>query len=122
MAAPVKGVEALNKAFALADADMRKGLPAVLKGLAEPIRTGAERRALAQGVGPEWSQMRVGTTRRCLYIAPVERGTRVQTKRRPKFARYLRTRAMEPALDANRQEVAGVEKLLERIERQFNRG
>jgi hypothetical protein len=30
---------------------------------------------------------------------------------------------MEPALDANRQEVeAGVEKLLERIERQFNRG
>lgn len=123
MAAPVRGVEALNKAFALADAEMRKGLPAVLKSLAQPIRTGAERRALAEGIGTDWSQFRIGTTRRSVYIAPVERGTRLRPRKRPKFARFLKTTAMEPALNANRQEVeAGVEKLIARIERQFNRG
>lgn len=123
MAQPVKGIDALNRAFALADTTMRKQLPSVLKLHAEPVRLDAQRNALNIGTGFPWSRMRIGVTRGSVYVAPVQRGTRLFTRKRPRFDTRLRTRAMEPALDANRAKIEkSVDELVARIERQFNRG
>ena len=122
-AQPVKGLDELNRAFALARDDTQKRLPELLKFVAQPVDATAETLAQVNGAGQAWSQFRIGVTRHAVYVAPVKRGTRIVPRKRPNFAKRLLDKAMVPALNANRAAVeAGFERLLARIERQFNRG
>jgi hypothetical protein len=123
MIQPVRGIETLHRAFSLAGTRTRKDLPRLLALRAEPVRAQAEVNARVIGAGPSWSLMRKGATRTMVYIAPVERGTRIATRKRPNFAPRLLNLAMEPALQSHRAEVEqGVDELIARIERQFNNG
>lgn len=120
---PVRGVEALNRAFTQARAETRKSLPALLGQRIKPIETSAEHKAATIGAGVPWSQMRSSVGRHAAYVAPVPRGTKLVPRKRPKFARRLLSLSMEPALNENREAVGrSIDALLARIERQFNRG
>lgn len=120
---PVKGLDDLNKAFALARDDTQKRLPELLRFVAQPVDRTAEILAAAHDAGRHWSQFRIGVTRHAVYVAPVNRGTRIVTRKRPNFAKRLLDKAMVPALNSNRGQVeAGFDKLMARIERNFNRG
>jgi len=119
----VRGIEALDRAFALAGNNMRKDLPRILRSKAAPVERAAEGNALAIGSGVPWSEMRVGSTRHMVYVSPFQRGTKLLQRKRPKFAARLLQRAMLPALNSQREQVAqAVDELLARLERQFNRG
>ena len=120
---PVRGVDTLDRAFSMARASTQRNLPRLFRAKAEPVRRSAELNARAIGAGVPWSRMRIGASRRAVWIAPVERGTRIVPRKRPRFATRLKTLAMEPALEANRALIENeVDDLLARIERQFNRG
>lgn len=121
--APVRGVEALDRAFSQAGTQMQRELPKVLRSKARPVERGAEVAASAIGAGKVWSPMRTGASRKAVWVAPVARGTRIERRKRRRFATRLLTLAMEPSLDANRAQVGkGIDELLARIQRQFNRG
>ena len=89
----------------LAGDETRKKLPLFLRGAIRPVEHGAEAKAAAIGTGVPWSQMRSEAGRNMAYIAPVKRGTRIVQRKRKNFANRLIKRAMEPALDANREQV-----------------
>jgi hypothetical protein len=116
------GIDRVNAAFKRAGRQIEKGKPAYLKLAAEPVRRDAEILAASSiaNITHPWSRMRVGVTKRAVYVAPRKRGTRFLTRRRPNLARLLRFNAMEPALDRNRIQVANqLDKLLDRIEQDF---
>lgn len=102
----VDGLRDLHRAFAAADKTLNSELRSSLRGVAEPVRRGAEQLSLRQirNIGPRWSRMRVGVTQTSVYVAPVERGRKSAT-RRPNLADLLMDRAMQPALDANQEDV-----------------
>lgn len=95
---------------------LAKELRVALRAVAEPVRSDAERLAVASipTVGVPWSRMRIGVTRTSIYVAPRQRGRNAnRLLRRPKFADLLLDRAMEPALAANEgRVVAAVEHVL----------
>lgn len=123
MAAPVRGVDELNKAFGFASKQLRRDLPSVLKAKVRPIEQGAEVNAQAIGAGVQWSQMRTAATRHGVYIAPQQRGTRIASRKRPKFGPRLLNRAMIPALERNRSTVGkAIDDLVALIVRKANRG
>ncbi len=104
-----------------------KGLRLELRQLAEPIRSDAESLAVSgiRKVGPRWGKMRVGVTQSLVYVAPKQRGIKTRGydgRRRPRFADLMESRAMTPALDRNRDDIArGVDDLFTRIARDWNR-
>jgi hypothetical protein len=125
----VTGLRELNAAFALADRKTRLGVRAAQRSIADPIKLDAE--TLAQDeirrIGLRWWRMRIGVTRTLVYVAPKERGVKSRRagdpRRRPNLAGLLMTRAMERALEAHRGELeTNVERLLDRIADDFNRG
>ena len=104
----VEGLRELQRAFKFADRDLGLRLRASLKRVAEPVRSDAERLAVAEitRIGIPWSRMRVGVTQTSVYVAPVERGRRSRNNlniRRPNLADLLMGKAMEPALQKNEQ-------------------
>jgi len=105
----VHGLRELGAAFAAAGPVANRTLKETLRGVAEPIRADAESLASSQipRIGVPWSRMRVGVTRTAVYVAPRQRGTRGRTARsRPRFADLMEQRAMTPALEQNRAEIA----------------
>lgn len=106
-----------------ASKETRKALAEV----AEPTRVDAERYAESgiRRIGPRWSRMRVGVTRRSVYVAPRQRGVKARgpdPRRRPRFADLMEERAMTPALEKNRDNFSRrVEDAFERIARNWNR-
>jgi len=100
----VRGLRELNRAFALADATYQRDYHASLRKIAEPVRRDAERLAGDEvrnvHPGDDWAGMRVGITRRLVYVAPQKRGSKRGTKKRPNLAPLLMDRAMQPALDS----------------------
>lgn len=123
LAQPVKGLDELNRAFALARDETQKSLPQLLKFVAEPVDRDAETLAAIHGAGVAWSQFRIGVVRTAVYVAPVPKGTRIVKRKRKNFASRLLNVAMIPALNKNRAVVEdGFDKLMARIERKFNRG
>lgn len=112
----VEGYNELQRAFALADPALQKRLRATLIDAGSPVRTDAEHLASTEirHVGAEWSRMRVGVTRRVVYVAPVARGTREAKRKRPNMGTLLMRRALEPALDQNSgRTLATVEHMLD---------
>lgn len=105
----IKGQQQLIRAFRVADKATARALRDEFRQVAEPIRADAEGLAAETipRIGPRWSRMRVGVTTRVVYVAPRERAVRNydDPRARPKFADLMMGRAMEPALDRNRDRV-----------------
>lgn len=119
----VEGLRELNRAFARADQVLHRDLTGGLREAAEPVRADAESLALSSipRIGLPWSRMRVGVTRRVVYVAPQRRG-RKRGRRRPNLAGLLMGRAMSPALERNRGEVESrVGRVLDTVGREWER-
>lgn len=103
------GLRELDRAFELADKKLQRDLRDRLQTAAEPVRGDAESNALfnISNIGPDWSEMGVGVTRRTVYVAPRQRGVKSRGRdrlRRPNLAPLLATE-MDKALDDNREQV-----------------
>lgn len=122
----VQGLAGLQRAFALADRELKLELTNSLKEAGEPVRADAETlasgRILGIDAGDPWSKMRIGVTKSLVYVAPKRRGTRDQKRKRRNLAGLLMDGAMLPALDQNAVEVERrVDKLLGQIGRDWER-
>lgn len=118
-----RNIQELNRAFERVGEDLRKERDRMLKQLAVPVDRDAETfaRARIRNVGRAWSEIRIGVLTNSVYIAPVKRGTRVHSMKRPKFAGLLMGKAMRPALNANKERVTReFDQLLDRLVRGFN--
>jgi hypothetical protein len=123
--AVVRGLTELNRAFVLAGTKLHKNKNQILRHYARPVERTAETLAMTQidRMTLPWAQMRIGSTPEFVYVAPQQRGTRILSRKRPKFGRLLMRRAMEPALEANREQIArGLDELLARLEREWGTG
>ena len=120
----VHGLAETQRAFSRANKELSKDLRTSLRKVAEPVRAEAEDRAVReiQNVGRPWSRFRVGVTRSSVYVAPRERGRR-SALRRPNFASLLMDRAMQPALDANANDIEDtLTEMLDDIADRWGRG
>lgn len=126
MPTAVRGYRELATAFAKADKQTKKGLPLVMRAVAEPVRSDAASLAGSRirNIGDKWSQMRTGVTRKLVYVAPKQRGAKKASSRgRPNLARLLSTRALEPALAHNAANIErAVERAFDELADDFNRG
>lgn len=115
-------------ALAKADKGTRVGIRATFREVAKPVQRTSE--ALAREkiprIGERWPQMRVGVTRKLVYVAPKQKGVRTRgpnPRRRPNLANLLMERAMEPALQRHEALiVAATDRALDVIADDFNRG
>jgi hypothetical protein len=106
----VEGLRELQHAFAVANKVLAKELRKGLRESAEPVRADAEMLAgtrirnmdAPSAGGQDWRRMRVGVTKTSVYVAPRSRPGR--RKRRNLFD-LMTGRSLEPALDANVNEV-----------------
>jgi len=105
----VEGLRELERAFTLADRELRNDFRDALQESAAPVRADAQTLA-GSGViahlhaGDPWTRMRTGVGRSIAYVVPVERGVKGRGNarfRRPSFGQMLLGRAMEPALQRN---------------------
>jgi len=124
----VENYKEVIRAFGKASATLERGFKGSLREAAEPIADTAERLAgsgVIDNLGGDdpWTKMRIGVTRSSVYVAPVERGRRTRSNSaigRPNLKPLMLDRAMEPALDAHRDEVIGnIEDLLGYVARTF---
>lgn len=125
-AVTVKGLHELQAALAHAERDVRLGVRAELRSVARPIQQDAQRLAASEITGmarsPRWAGMRIGVTRNLVYVAPRQKGVRGGPKRRPNLAGLMMARAMEPALEGNREStVRAFEQMLDTVADTFNR-
>jgi hypothetical protein len=98
----VEGLASLQRAFGRADKELKTEMRKALKEVAEPVRADVERLAVSEirRIGPKWYRMRIGVTRKLVYVAPKERGVKRKgwdPAKRPNLATLLRERAMDPA-------------------------
>lgn len=120
---PVKGAAELNRAFALAGTRFLKLKRTHFRSLAQPVERRSEITARTVGVERIWSQMRSGATPGTAYVASEARGTRIVSRKRPKFVGYMQRRVFAPAVDASRSEVTRQYKVLvDRLIRFWERG
>lgn len=102
-----------------------------MAGIAEPTRAAAEGNALSQISGlartrnPKWHGMRVGVTRKIIYVAPRQRGRLSRVNRRlarPNMFNLLH-RQMQAAAERYRATYEGaVAHAFDRIADRFNHG
>lgn len=122
----VKGLRELNRAFAVASAEVRKTKKKRLEAAARPVARDAEVLAVGRirnmSKSPSWAGMRIGSNRDFVYVAPQRRGTNIVSKKRRNIARLIITRAMEPAVDRNAENVRRtLDEMLARMERAWER-
>jgi hypothetical protein len=123
----VGGLQDLQRAFRRADKTVGRELKKALADAAMPVKVDAERNAVSRirNVGPKWSQMRIGSTQRMVYVAPKQRGRaskRSSAVRRPNLKDLLLDRAMEPALAENqRQTEQRVQRVLDTVAKEWER-
>lgn len=118
----LKGYTDLQKAWAVADKETSKELRAALRDAAEPVQADAQALAFhtIDNMTLSWSRMKIGVTRRSVYVAPKQRETRVKSRKRPKLADLLAARAMQPALNRNIHKVeAQVDQALATVGRKW---
>lgn len=124
----VTGLGDLQRAFARCDPLLKRELRTELRKVAEPVASDAERLALAgiTHIGIPWSRMRVGVTRRSVYVAPKQRGVKTRGRgrlRRPNLAPLLLERAMGPAVQNNEGLIVGrAQHVLDVVGRDWERG
>lgn len=122
----VHGLPQLQILFKAMGPEASRDLRAVEREIAEPIRADAEALAVSSitRIGVPWSRMRIGVTRRAVYVAPRQRGARGRgnPRSRPKFADLIEQRAMTPALERNKPMIeARVEAAFEQLADRWNR-
>lgn len=122
----VHGRAELIAALQRGEKDVRTFFRQAEREVAEPVRRDAEALATMRitRIGLPWSRMRTGITRRSVYVAPKERGTRRpdDPRSRRNLGTLLMDRAMQPALDANEHLVAArFDEALGRIESIWDR-
>jgi hypothetical protein len=125
-AVDVKGLADLNRAFARADKKLKTEWRKELRTIGEPTRRSAESKAAVKvrrmDRSPGWAGMRVGITRREVYVAPKKRGQKRGLRKRPNLAPLLMERAMIPALEEHQTQIVGdVDKLLATVGREWER-
>lgn len=130
MTVVVQGYAETARAFGKINREFPKEVRRRLKLAAEPVRrdvtalAGASIRNL--GAGDPWAQTRVGGGTKLVYVAMRQRGRRSRFSprvRRPNLADLLMERAMKPALDRNREKVAGaVDDLMGEMANDWGRG
>lgn len=104
----IEGLAALQRANAMVQAEIDNRLKDALKDAAQPVAIDAQSLAVQQitRITLPWSQMRIGVTRRAVYVAPKQRSRdRNQLRRRPNLGRLLIDRAMTPALAQNESQI-----------------
>lgn len=121
----VNQVAFVNRALQQASKDIRQDIQKELHSIGEAAERDAE--VLAPStiptIGFRWSQMRTGQRVDMVYIAPVARGTRQTSKKRPNLAPLLLGRAMRPAVFRRAPETERrFKKVLARVAAAFNRG
>lgn len=100
----IEGLRELERAFKLYGNGLEKGLREAMTAAAEPVKSDAQTlaRSAIEVVNVDWSSMRIGVTKRTVYVAPATRGRRRSTRRQADaFIDRMLGRALEPALDAN---------------------
>ena len=128
----VDGLTGLSKACKLVGKEASRELRTTLRKAAEPVRVGAETRAVQAiaNIGPNWSRMRTGVTTRVVYVAPRERGSKAHRRTRTAaraqadraFATRLMDRAMVPALRSSVPfVVTAVDRMLVELGRDWER-
>lgn len=66
--------------------------------------------------------MRIGVTQRSVYVAPQQRGTRIQHRKRPNLALLLLGESMIPAVEQNQNEIInGLDAMLRDVENVWGR-
>lgn len=119
----VIGAKELQRAFDFAGTEMRRNIKQSIRGYAQPVARDASGIALSIGTGTSWSRMRVGSTPQMSYVAPVNRGTKILSRKRRNFAKRVIDRAMIPALERNAPRIVEqFNALVGRVERSFYRG
>lgn len=127
MPVAVTGLRELQAAFAKTGRDSRLGVRKEIRQIAEPIRSTAETNTAGAitRIGPRWPKMRIGVSRSLIYVAPRQRGVKVKggtRMSRPNLGNLLMEQ-MESALRQHEHQIeANVERALDRICDQFNRG
>lgn len=107
----IDGLRELDRAFKLYGRGLQVGVREALETASEPVKAQAQSLALSEirKMTLPWSRMRIGVTSRVAYIVPQERGrnTKRNSRRwaRPNLTDLLLDRAMNPALDANIQNI-----------------
>lgn len=96
-----------SRAFSKAGKDAARMFRKVFREVAEPIQKDAQELAQQEisHIGKRWWRMRVGVTRKVVYVAPQQRGrmTKTDPKRysRPNIKTLLADKALDPALEKN---------------------
>lgn len=125
----VRGLADLQRAFKIAEKELKVELRVELLRVAKPVRVAAEQLAVAKITnidknpgGPRWEQMRTGVTQKLVYVAPKQRGQKKGPRKRPRFGTFLMEKAMAPALEQNRMLVVqGMERLIDNVGRKWER-
>ncbi len=128
----VEGLAGLNKALKRADKETRLGIRKVERAVAVPVQLDAQRLAATEisglrrtnmKTGAEWALMRIGVTQKLVYVAPKQRGNKRGSQKRKKFAPILMNKAMQPALDRNRELIVHkMEEALDQMADHFSQG
>ena len=124
--------------FAQLERDLKASGPELIKAMrvgmrvaVEPIKKDADALALlrirrmknAKQKPPPWSINKIGQTTREVYMVPTQKGARAQQNsglRRPNFAELMLGRSYDPALEANRAQVAHtVDRFIGAVTREF---
>lgn len=120
----VENLSGMLRAWDVADRETSRELKQALREAAEPVRRDAQTLAIhtIDNMTVEWSRMRVGVTRRMVYVAPKKRGTNQRHRKRRNLADLLAARAMQPALDHNVTRVRrGVDDAIATVGRKWER-
>jgi hypothetical protein len=120
----VRGLRETIRAFDQVGDELPDATREALKHAAEPVRVVAERRALSEISGlprsPKWAEQKITVSKRTalVYMSPRKRQTRVPERKRKNLAELLMGKAMEPALEDNRERVIeSVDKVIDLLGR-----
>lgn len=140
-AVEVRGLRELNRAFDLADKQLKRELVGELRAAAKPIADEADQLALStirnMPKSRKWARNRIGVTRELVYVVPKERGVSRGSRRRskqrdannkplrvftrpamarPNLADLISERAYQPALNNHIRDVEEtVDRLIGRV-------
>lgn len=112
----VRGLRELQGGFRKYSHELSVELRDELRVVAEPVRSEATvlARANIRNIGDRWSQMRTGSSRSLVYVAPKAKGRGGSP--RANLAPLLLDRAMVPALQNKLPEIyRGLEVMLDRV-------
>lgn len=105
----VHGLKELTRDFQKISKSLSKEITKELKDAAEPVRTGAEQKALRDirnmAATPRWAAMRIGVSRAQGSVYMVPRARRAGGSGRANLKDLLLERAMDPALEENADKV-----------------